>query len=309
MSFDGKIQTAVIHGGNIYISNDYGSTWTPSPQNFSVFWFSICMNNNGQYQSAVAEDDYLYTSKDFGNTWIQNSNFLNNNSWTSICMSETGKFQTAVVNGYYNGQNQGFIFNSSNFGDDWNIVFPLNNSWIYVAMSNNGQYQTAVSFLIDGINDPNNIMGYVFNSFDYGVTWNKNLSLPISYYTCVSMSGSGQIQVIGINNCNPYPAIPGPLLISYDFGKTFNKTICPYNNWLNVSLNNIGSIILAASYQQTDENNNVVPDSGKMMISYDYGSNWQQTNSPLSTWTSAIVSKNSCIASATSLGQGIYIKI
>jgi len=307
MSYDGKLQTLVVFDGNIYISQDYGNTWNASNQNFNVQWLCISMSNNGQYQTAIARNEYIYTSNNYGLTWVQNLTTSNNNIWSSVCVSETGQYQTAVVNGYDNHVNNGFIYQSSNYGVIWNVTFPYNNCWTYVAMSNNGQYQTAVSLLIDNTSDPNNVLGHVFNSDDYGNTWTKNNSLQQSYYTCVGINGSGQIQIVGVNNCNPAPAIPGPLFISNDYGKTFTQTVCPYDAWLNISINNIGNIILACSYQQKDNNNNIVPDTGKMMVSYDYGNTWEQTNAGLNTWTSAIISKNACVASASAWGSGVYV--
>ena len=308
MSYDGKIQTLVIIDGNIYISTNYGLTFIPSNLNLNAKWLCVSMSSNGQYQTAIAASQYIYISNNYGQTWVPNLNTPNNNIWSSVCVSATGQYQTAVVNGYDNNVNQGFIYSSSNYGINWDVKYPYNNCWTYVAMSNSGKYQTAVSLLIDGITDSNNVLGYVFNSSDYGQTWNKNKYLNQSYYTCVGMNGSGQIQVVGVNNCNPAPAIIGPLFISRDYGNTFTQTICPFDNWLNISINNSGNIILASSYQQTDSENNIVPNTGKMMVSYDYGYTWQQTNAGLNTWTSAIISKNACIASATAWGSGVFIK-
>jgi photosystem II stability/assembly factor-like uncharacterized protein len=291
----------------IYNSYDYGKTWSPSKQNFQLNWYYICMNNSGKIQSAVAQNEYIYNSYDYGQTWAPNMTTSNENNWTSICMSETGEHQTAVVNGYYNNVNEGFIWGSHDYGINWNTSYKYNNSWLCVAMSNNGQIQTAVSFYIDDLVENNEKMGYVFNSYDYGNSWQKNTSLNFSYYTSVGMSGNGKLQVVCVNNCNAAPAIPGPIHISYDYGSTFTKTTCPYDNWLNISMNNIGSIILVSSYQQTDSQNNIVPNTGKKMVSYDYGKTWVNACSNLSTWTSSIISKQSCVASSTAWGHGIFI--
>lgn len=310
MSYDGKIQTAVVDGienggGNIYNSYDYGKTWKSSPQNFNLNWYDISMSKDGKIQTAIAQGNSIYNSYDYGQTWQQNIN-APQAWWISVCVSETGQYQSAVINGVYGGENNGYIYRSFDYGQTWNNCFNYNNSWINISMSNTGQYQTAVSLLIDGIPNPDNVMGYVFNSSNYGQTWFKNVSLPQSYYTCVGMNETGKIQVIGVNNCNYAPAPPGPIFISYDYGITFNQTSCPLGNWLNISLNNIGNVILASSYQQLDEQNNIVPDTGKLMVSYTYGNTWQQVTPLLSTWTSAIISKNSCIVSATTWNKGIF---
>jgi photosystem II stability/assembly factor-like uncharacterized protein len=303
MSYDGRVQTAVVNGainggGNIYNSYDYGKQWNSSTQNYNVKWYSISMSNTGQIQTALAQNDYIYNSYDYGQSWQQNIN-VPMAQWISVCISETGKYQTALINGCYTGENNGFIYISDDYGKTWNIFFNYNNSWIYVAMSNSGKYQTAVSLIIDGVENPDNIMGYVFNSSNYGYTWTKNQSLSQSYYTCVGINGTGQIQLVGVNNCNFAPAVPGAIFISYNYGNNFIQTVCPYDNWLNISVNNIGNIILLAAYQQRDNENIIIPDTGKMMVSYNYGLTWQQSTPLLNTWTSSIIAKNACVASAT----------
>jgi photosystem II stability/assembly factor-like uncharacterized protein len=306
MSYNGQIQSAVVFDGNIYTSTDYGQTWTPSPQNFSLKWFCIAMSDDGKYQSAVSQEACIYTSDDYGKTWIENTT-TPRHCWVSNTMSGSGQYQTAVANGYYDKAYTGYIYVSSDYGKTWNIQFPYNNCWTAIAMSNNGQLQTAVSLFIDGVIDPHNVMGYVYNSSDYGMTWYKNRTMPVSYYTCVDMSGDGKYQVIGVNNCNFGPSTPGPIFMSYNYGITYQTSSCPYDTWLNACINNSGSIIIVSSWQQTDAQNNVVPDTGKMMVSYDYGVSWQRTNAPLNRWTSAIISENNCVASATAWNSGIYI--
>jgi photosystem II stability/assembly factor-like uncharacterized protein len=306
LSYDGRVQTAVIYDGNIYNSYDYGNTWQPNKQNFNFKWLSVSMNYDGQYQTALAETEHIYTSNDYGKTWQPNTETPNNVVWTSVSMSSSGQYQTAVINGFINLSEQGDIYTSNDYGKTWQISLGYNNCWTYVAVSNNGQHQTAVSFFVDSITVPNSNMGFVFNSNDYGKTWKKNTSLGLSYYTCVGMSGNGKLQVIGVNNCNPAPTISGPLFISYDYGNTFVQTTSPFDAWLNISINNIGNVILASSYQQSNNDGTIVPDTGKMMVSYDYGISWQQTNASLNTWTSAIISKNGCFGSASAWGSGLY---
>jgi photosystem II stability/assembly factor-like uncharacterized protein len=310
-SYDGKIQTGVVNGvvgggGNIYNSYDYGKTWTASSQNFNLNWYDVSMSKDGRIQTAVPQGDYIYNSYDYGKTWIKNINSPQA-WWISVCISETGQYQSAVINGCYTGENNGYIYRSSDYGQTWQKCFNYNNSWIGISVSNTGQCQIAVSLIIDGVANPDNVMGYVFNSYDYGQTWTKNSSLSQSYYTCVAINGTGQIQLVGINNCNLAPATPGPILISYDYGKTFTQTSCPFDNWISISVNSSGSIILGGGYQQTDEQNNIVPNTGKMFASYNYGKTWEQTTPILSTWTSTIIAKNACIASATTWGSGIFI--
>ena len=71
-------------GGYIYISSDYGDTWT-----------SISVSLSGQYQSATANNpENIYISSNYGKTWVPQA-------WISISISASGQYITAVVsNGY-----------------------------------------------------------------------------------------------------------------------------------------------------------------------------------------------------------------
>jgi hypothetical protein len=53
MSSDGKYQTAVVNNGDIYLSSDYGVTWTVKDTT-NREWYGIAMSSNGKYQTAVA---------------------------------------------------------------------------------------------------------------------------------------------------------------------------------------------------------------------------------------------------------------
>lgn len=311
MSHDGSIQSAIVFGGNIYNSRDFGKTWIPVKQNFNLLWFYISLSANGKIQTAVAQKEGLYTSYDFGKTWIKNKSLSNNISWNSVCISEDGKYQTAVANGYETNNINGYIYVSNDYGKTWKIKYPYNNCWTNVAMSNSGKIQIAVSFLIYNVVNPYNILGCVFNSYDYGETWIKNESLPPSYYAGVAMNSSGSIQVVAENNCNlgpnntEGPSIPGNILISYEYGKNFIKCVDILDIWLNVSINDSGNRIIVSSYQQVF-NNEIIPNTGKMIESCDYGKTWFRTNSILTTWTSAIVSKLSTTYTGTSWDSGMF---
>lgn len=71
MSNTGSIQTAAINGGSIYVSNNYGETWS-EVKDTQNNWQAIEVSQNGKIQTAVAlQGRYLrvYMSFDYGNTW------------------------------------------------------------------------------------------------------------------------------------------------------------------------------------------------------------------------------------------------
>ena len=306
MSDDGKHQTAVTRGGNIYTSNDFGKSWQPCRQNFALNWEGIAMTSSGERQTAVAEGDFIYTSTDYGKTWRQST--APAADWIYVSMSESGRYQTAVANGLFNSElTNGYIYRSADFGKTWTAVTSQSNSWIAVAMSADGRIQTAVSLYIYDTPDPNNVQGYVYNSSDYGKTWTKNTSMPKGFYTSVAMSASGAVQIVGESNCNYSPAPPGNIFISRNGGVDFSATTAQKQNWLNLFVSADGKKMWAASYQQTNDDGSVVPNTGLVLSSSDGGRQWSDSGLPNSTWTGVYASRQSDHVTCVAWGNGISI--
>ena len=186
ISGDGKYQTAVSKVGNayIYVSSDYGITWTAMTDAGSRYWSAVAISGDGKYQTAVSYDysGNIFTSSDYGLTWAANPG-PGSRRWVNIAMSSDGKYQTAV------GQNSN-IYVSSDYGVTWNPRDSVRPYWeSALGMSSDGMIQTASAWLPDGYE-------YLFTSFDYGDTWIMQ-DAPGSangYYTLV-VSADGTYQV------------------------------------------------------------------------------------------------------------------
>ena len=98
LSASGQYQSAVADIGNIYLSSNYGVTWTVNTSSPNTNWQSISVSSSGQYQSAGIYGDGIYISSDFGANWALNSSAGTAN-WSSISLSSSGQYQSAVVNG------------------------------------------------------------------------------------------------------------------------------------------------------------------------------------------------------------------
>ena len=294
-----------IGNGNIFLSSDYGNNWIKHPKNFNYNWEGLSMNETGKYQSAIVEGKNIYTSSDYGLNWKLSKVTSN---WITICISNEGRYQSVVANGYFPAdKGKGFIYTSKNYGNTWEKKSEYNVSWVCLAMSSSGKIQTAGSFLLE---DPDKLYkeqnGYVYNSYDYGDTWEKNKSLKQSWWTSVALSGNGKIQIICAINCNLDIVPPGPIYISYDYGKIFNRVICPNEPWLTLAISKSGKYMMAASYKQQDSKNKDIHNTGGMILSENYGKTWKYTNAPRSQYTSIALSDNACHATATAWGDGIY---
>ena len=98
MSASGEYQSAVVFGGSIWYSNNYGVTWTVSTA-LSSRWISVAMSSSGQYQTAVASSSgsngYIWYSTNYGINWTQTTSALA--VWNGVAMSSSGQYITALV--------------------------------------------------------------------------------------------------------------------------------------------------------------------------------------------------------------------
>lgn len=179
---DGKYQTAVVSGGLIYRSEDFGDTWAAATtQPAAKLWTDVSVSGTGQYQTACALFERLYISDDYGETWVENTD-TELEQYFAISVSLTGQYQVASVNGP--GYN---VYTSNDFGITWTIKTVLDSGLPGgCSMSYDGKYQ------IVG-------MSPLLYSVDYGenwdgLIWSQTLAAPRS----VAISGDGEYQTIGI---------------------------------------------------------------------------------------------------------------
>lgn len=166
-SQDGKYIITGTNGGygRIYISNDYGASWTA--QNMTGGASNVTgveMSADGKYMYSMnpqlgSEVASIRYSTDYGNTWTT-SNIPASTTLLKIAASSTGQFVSCVV------QSTGILI-SSDYGKNFtwagNITYSSD-----VCMSANGQFQLSCY---------NNLVAY---SEDYGRVW----------YAAVALSGS-----------------------------------------------------------------------------------------------------------------------
>ena len=167
ISATGQVQTAVVFGtitsddvlpGYIYLSKDYGGTWTQVP-NVSDYFNCIALSACGRYLTAGAQNcNYapaipkpLYTSSDGGTNWcILNSQTDN---WLHIAMSANGQYQCALS--YQQEEDSvesGYAYRSCDFGKTWKRIKSLpQNYWTSNAISDDGARQTLVATLCGGV--------------------------------------------------------------------------------------------------------------------------------------------------------------
>jgi len=221
MSKSGQYQTAIGPMNEIYISNNYGETFTihntsGTPGLNNAY---LAMSYDGKYQSITLNQDIqgIYRSNDYGQTW----NVIDLSSITTpgealdgIAMSGNGKIQMAVE------INSGNVYKSTDYGVTWthiyNINIPDNAELYFISLSETGQYVLIPDY-----------EGYIWTSNDYGNTFTNNLKIDDQsqltfgtrgWYPC-SISNTGQYQTVcdydGTGGSGGY------IYTSNDYGKNF----------------------------------------------------------------------------------------
>ena len=235
MSKSGQYQTAIGPTNEIYISNNYGETFTIHNTSgtpiLSFFSNYLAMSYDGKYQSITLSQG-IYRSNDYGQTWnvIDLSSITNSNDYlVGIGMSGNGKIQMA-------GEvNSGNVYKSTDYGVTWTYIYniPDNTEPFFISLSETGQY---VLFPDYGKN--------ILTSNDYGNTFTNNLKIDdqsqltfgtAGWYPC-SISNTGQYQTVC--EYDRPGALSGYIYTSNDYGKNFYiRNSSGEKNWLGCCMN------------------------------------------------------------------------
>ncbi len=271
VSESGQYQTAVVNGGQIWLSSDYGNSWNPTTSSTApttATWGSVSLSSSGQYQTAVVTFGEIWLSADYGNNWAAVVTAPSGVAWASVSISASGQYQTAVID------SSSSIYVSNDYGVSWTPVNG-NHYWISVSVSDSGQYQTALQ---NG--------GFISRSSNFGVSW--SFVGNNQYWDSVSVSSTGQYQTALGNNA------PNQINISTNFGSSWTTTNSPLLYWTAVSISSSGQ------YQTA------VVNGGQIYVSIDFGNTWTATASILN-WSSVSVSASGKYQTALVNGGQIWI--
>ena len=270
ISQKGQYQYAVIGashvGANIFISNDYGSSWSDSYMSVQNGWQSISVSSDGKYVSAVQSGNLenpfggIYYSHDYGQTWnsdeqiysyVPYNNAFGNQGYNSfdrtIALSVSGKYQVAVglattedLSGSAN------IWINNNYGqglwtDTGSRAPSTDGPSIFTSISINGSGQYQIAGYLSYNTIDNSYNGNIITSNDYGSTWEDRMYSP----TDDSYQGYFNKSVISTNG-QYITSVPKYV----DPSNTLNNNIVSYGNIVassvhsfddNISINYLGS--------------------------------------------------------------------
>ena len=264
LSEDGNFQSFGILGGNIFVSNDNGQTFSkkgPVKQ-----WNSICMSNDGQYQAATTiEKGKIYISNDAGENWNEanvpelqysqvsmsddgqtllaapyGSNLMisvdNGETWTSDSTSKSTSWYGCAISGDGSVRigivNGGNIFIWKSTTNKWEAVGGQTNFYWCVATDNVGKYITVPIRNAKKIDDSK-----IFLSSNSGAKW-QQIAEKLKY-TAVAMSSDGKYQVIVSSE--------GTIYFSQNNGANWSKNTNSDRFYQSCAISKNGNLVLLGS--------------------------------------------------------------
>ena len=162
ISSDGSKRTGAKNNGYLYLSSDYGLTWTEDTSVGSVQnWVGVSMSGDGAVQAAWGYSSAgMWTSTDSGASWTYREPTGSSVSWYHVAISTDGVRMTAAPDTGQLTQ----LYVSSDSGATWTATGPIK-VWSNVAISSDGTIQTAASENAVGAGQTGNL----WRSTDYGV--------------------------------------------------------------------------------------------------------------------------------------------
>ncbi len=241
-------QYQLLSGGWIYMSSNYGATWTKS--SISGNLTSVSNSSSGQYITVTEfYNGTVYTSSDYGATWTNRGSL--GVGLGSVELSSTGQYQVIA------SSSTGPIYTSSDYGATWTARGSFSNMALNhgAAISSTGQYMTVVENV-----------GQIYTSSDYGATWTARGSS--NTWNAVGMSSTGQYQTAGSSDY---------IYTSSDYGATWTqRIICPGCPSGSIYWNGIGM-------SDSGQRQVAIIKSGQIYTSSDYGATWTASGST-SSW-------------------------
>jgi photosystem II stability/assembly factor-like uncharacterized protein len=279
----------------IAVNPMFAQVWTPTSAPTNA-WSSVACSADGARLVAAAKGGGIFTSTDSGATWMLTSapTFPR---WTYVASSADGTQLAAVsaeaeVNVYVS-TNSGAVWSNSNGGMPFYPLPEYDSPRAYaVCLSADGTKLVVVENIFDWWID-NFDYGLVFNSTNFGATWNTGYqSKPYgSSWSSVATSADGTRLVAASPDSLIYTATVSPAGAAWA-----QATNAPVGvAWTSVASSADGTRLVAAGCYS-------------IYTSPDSGSTWIRTDAPSNAWTSVASSADGSklIAAATNSVYSIY---
>ncbi len=214
------VQGYAPYSNSIYLSEDFGLTWTPrSPKQL---WRFCAISADGSKLFAGVNGGLIYKSTDFGTNWIPTG--APSAGWSCITLSADGTKLAAGIGQTTTGK----IHISTNSGITWTATSAPSNFWYSIASSADGSHLVATS------------SSGTYVSTNSGSSWIQ-FSFP-GLSAAVSTDGSKLIIGNIVNN--------GKIYTSTNFGMNWATNVVQNISnvsWRSVASSADGSLLLAGT--------------------------------------------------------------
>lgn len=215
VSADGRVLATVgFSTFSIYVSTNYGTTWTQTSAPQSTQWWAMACSADGSKLIAASRTNgsSIYISTNYGSTWSSGGSPAL--AWSAVTCSADGKKFMAAANG-------DSIYTSTDFGTTWTATGSGIGNWFSLACSADG-----LKLIASG--------PATYISTNLGTIW----KLANANVGAVASSADGTKLVIAGNY----------IYTSTNSGNSWISNSVP-SNWYAVCSSADGSEIVATSYQ------------------------------------------------------------
>ena len=267
------VATASDISGGIYISSNHGTSYTKVAVSFGTDNFtgvSIAGTTGAYLIAAVAANDYVYTSTDNGATWTQYLNSGNRN-WISVKCTDLNTIYATELNGS--------VWKYTDAGSTW-VLYSPTPTWKSVTSSADGTIVTAGA-------DGGGSGGYIWRSYDSGITWAPDFTSPYESWIALASSSDGMSLVAsqGTSKIYTYSGGSWTLSITNPIGNSDSVCSDATGRYLG-TVDNLG---------------------GNVWRSSDYGATWiSQTSIGADQWRTITASADGSTLFVTTDASGNY---
>ena len=277
--------------GPVYTSTNYGVSWRPT----AVYASWVAVSADGTHLLAVGSQG-VYASTNSGWSWTSNT-YITNFAYYSCCAMSADGIHLVVASGA--------IYTSTNSGVTWTTGQTLASPWEAVASSVDG------TRLVGAMQS-----GGIYVSGDGGATWADvsepqvvavATSAPPSGWQAIACSANGT-NLVAFEAPDQSPRV-GQIYTSRDRGANWTLTSAHADQWTALASSADGSKLVAvAGASATNWSPQVLAaNSGQIISSADFGTNWARTSAPIRPWASVACSTNGGQLVAATYDGAIYV--
>ena len=286
VSATGQYVVAIANDNNIYVSNDYGASFSTVAVSGSHIWMGICINTTGQYIFAASYGDDIYVSSNYGSSFTASSG-ISSGSWTSVSCNATATMVVAV-----NSSGSNKVYLSTNNGVSW--APPAGVSDPSTMVPSRCCVNLAGNRILVGSNNGTGV--FVLNTAVPSWTHPSTLNTAPEFCNGASMEKNGVHMIAAFKGSG---SNPGDIFYSSDSGATWSQPIVPTpgstQQWGATAHDYAGGAFLAAVY------------GGSIYSSTNNGATFSVVDTNAREWNWLGVSTGNSIIAATVNNEYLYI--